>query len=104
MLTFPFGFISMRMDIQIRCIIISTKGTDLDRAVKALRDKFRESQNRLYHIHKLCCIKQGKDETWDSFISRLRAEGEHCDVPASWLDTEILVAMIESGKSKRVRR
>ena len=34
----------------------------------------------------------------------LRAEGENCDFPVSWLDTEILMAMIESGKSKRVRR
>ena len=48
--------------------------------------------------------KQEKGETWDSFISKLKAEGEHCDFPAGWLDTEILMAMIESGKSKRVRR
>ena len=83
---------------------LSHTGTDLDGAVNALRDKFKESQNRLYNIHKFCCIKQGKDETWDSFISKLKAEGEHCDFPAGWLDTEILMAMIESGKSKRVRR
>ena len=83
---------------------LSSTGTDLDGAVNALRDKFKEPQNRLYNIHKFRCIKQGKDETWDSFISKLRAEGEHCDFPAGWLDTEILMAMIESGKSKRVRR
>ena len=83
---------------------LSNTGTDLDGAVNALRDKFKESQNRLYNIHKFRCIKQGKDETWDSFISKLKAEGEHCDFPAGWLDTEILMAMIESGKSKRVRR
>ena len=83
---------------------LSSTGTDLDGAVNALRDKFKESQNRLYNIHKFRCIKQGKDETWDLFISKLRAEGEHCDFPAGWLDTEMLMAMIESGKSKRVRR
>ena len=83
---------------------LSNTGTDLDGAVNALRDKFKESQNRLYNIHKFRCIKQGKDETWDSFISKLKAEGEHCDFPAGWLDTEILMAMVESGKSKRVRR
>ena len=79
-------------------------GTDLVGAINALRNKFKESQNRLFNIHKFRCIKQGKDETWDSFISRLRAEGEHCDFPTGWLDTEILMAMIENGKSKRVRR
>ena len=79
-------------------------GTDLDGAINALRNKFKESQNRLFNIHKFRCIKQGKDETWDSFISKLRAEGEHCDFPTGWLDTEILMAMIENGKSKRVRR
>ena len=42
---------------------LSNTGTDLDGAVKALRDKFKESQNRLYNIHKFRCIKQGKDET-----------------------------------------
>ena len=83
---------------------ISNTGTDLDGAVNALQDKFKESQNRLYNIHRFCCIKQGKDETCDSFISKLKAEGEHCDFLAGWLDTEILMAMIESGKSKRVRR
>ena len=46
----------------------------------------------------------GKDETWDSFITRLKAEGEHYDFPAGWLDTEILMAMITNGKSKRVGR
>ena len=81
---------------------LSSTGTDLDGAVNALRDKFKESQNRLYNIHKFRCVKQGKDETWDSFISKLKAEGEHCDLPAGWLDTEVLMAMIESGKSKRV--
>ena len=79
-------------------------GTDLDGAMNALRNKFRESQNRLLNIHKFRCIKQGKDETWDLFISKLRAEGEHRDFPTGWLDTEILMAMIENGKSKRVRR
>ena len=49
-------------------------------------------------------IASNKDETWDSFISKLRAEGEHCDFPTGWLDTETLMAMIENGKSKRVRR
>ena len=80
---------------------LSNTGTDLDGAVNALQDKFKESQNRLYNKHKFRCIKQGKDETWDSFISKLKAEGKHCDFPAGWLDTEILMAMIESGKSKR---
>ena len=79
-------------------------GTDLDGAINALLNKFKESQNRLFNIHKFRCVKQGKDETWDSFISRLAAEGEHCDFPTGWLDTEILMAMIENGKSKRVRR
>ena len=49
-------------------------------------------------------LHHGKDDTWDSFISKLRAEGEHCDFPTGWLDTEILMSMIENGKSKRVRR
>ena len=31
-------------------LLINT-GTDLDGAVNALRDKFKESQNRLYNIH-----------------------------------------------------
>ena len=38
------------------------------------------------------------------FISKVRAEGEHCDFPAGCMDTKILMAMIESRKSKRVRR
>ena len=50
---------------------LSHTGTDQDGAVNALRDKFKESQNRLYNIHKFRCIKQGKDETWDSFISKV---------------------------------
>ena len=79
-------------------------GTDLDGAINALLNKFKESQNRLFNIHKFRCIKQGKDETWDSFTSKLTAEGVHCDFPAGWLDTEILMAMIENGKPKRVRR
>ena len=79
-------------------------GTDLDGAITALRNKFKESQNWLFNVHKFRCTKQGKDETWDLFIAKLRAEGEHCDFPAGWLDTEILMAMIENGKSKRVRR
>ena len=79
-------------------------GTDLDGAMNALRNTFRESQNRLLNIHKFRCIKKGKDETWDLFISKLRAEGEHRDFPTGWLDTEILMAMIENSKSKRVRR
>jgi len=72
-------------------------GTNLDGAINALRNKFKESQNRLFNIHKFRCVKQGKDKTWDSFISKLRAEGEHCDFLAGWLDTEILMAMIENG-------
>ena len=79
-------------------------GTDLDGAVNALRNKFKESQNQLYNIHKFRHVKQEEDESWDSFISRLKAEGQHCDFPAGWLDTEILMAMIESSKSKRVQR
>ena len=79
-------------------------GTGLDGAINALLNKFKESQNQLFNIHKFRCIKQGKDETWDSFISKLTAEGEHCYFPAGWLDTEILMAMIENGKSKRVSR
>ena len=78
--------------------------TDLDGAITALLNKFKDSQNRLFNIHKFCSTKQGNDETRDSFITKLRAEGEHCDFPAGWLDTEILMAMIENGKSKRVRR
>ena len=31
---------------------LSNSGTDLDGAVNALRDKFKESQNRLYNRHK----------------------------------------------------
>ena len=31
---------------------LSNTGTDLDGAVNALQDKFKESQNRLYNIHK----------------------------------------------------
>ena len=38
-------------------------GTDLDGAISALRNKFKESQNRLFNIHKFRCIKQGKVET-----------------------------------------
>ena len=83
---------------------LSHTGTDLDGAVNALRGKFKESQNRLYNIHKFRCIKQGKDETWDSFISKLNAEGEHCDFPAGSSDTEILTAMIESEKSKSEKK
>ena len=83
---------------------LADTGTDLDGSINALRNKFKESQNWLLNIHKFRCIKQGKDEPWDSFISKLRAEGEHCDFPTGWLDTEILMTMIENGKSKRVRR
>ena len=79
-------------------------GTDLDGAITALLNKFKESQNRLFNIHKFRCTIEGKDETWDSFIARLKAEEEDCDFPAGWLDTEILMAMITNGKSKRVRR
>ena len=79
-------------------------GTDLDGAITALLNKFKESQNRLFNIHKFRCTIQGKDETWDLFIARLKGEGEHCDFPARWLDTEILMAMITKCKSKRVRR
>ena len=79
-------------------------GTYLDGAIMALLNKFKESQNRLFNIHKFRCTIQGQDETWDSFIARLKAEGEHCDFPAGWLDTEILMAMMTNGKSKRVRR
>ena len=83
---------------------LESTGTDLDGAITALKTKFKESQNQLYNIHKFRCIKQGKDESWDSFITKLRAEGRHCDFPENWLDTEILMAMIENGKSKKVRR
>ena len=38
-------------------------GTDLDGAINALLNRFEESQNRLFNIHKFRCIKQGKDET-----------------------------------------
>ena len=75
--------------------------TYLDGAITALLNKFKESQNRLFNIHKFRCTIQGKDETWDSFIARLKAEGEHCDFPAGWLDAEILMAMITNGKSRR---
>jgi len=60
-------------------------GTDLDGAINALPKKFKESQNLMFNIHKFRCIKQGKDETWDSFISKLRPEGKHCDFPTGWL-------------------
>ena len=36
-------------------------GTDLDGAINALRNKFKESQNRLFNIHKFHCIKQGRN-------------------------------------------
>ena len=85
-------------------LAIGDMGTDLGGAINALLNKSKESQNRLFNIQKFRCIKQGKDETWDSFISKLTAEGEHCDFPAGWLDTEIQMAMIENGKSKRVKR
>ena len=65
-------------------------GTDLDGAITALLNKFKESQNRLFNIHKFRCTIQAKDETWDSFIASLKEEGGHCDFPAGWLDTEIL--------------
>ena len=83
---------------------LDNTGTDLDGAITSLLNKFKESQNRLFNIHKFRYITQGKDETWDSFIARLKVEGEHCDFLAGWLDTEILMAMIRNGKSKRVRR
>ena len=76
----------------------------MDRAITALRNKFKESQNPLFNIHKFRSTKQGNHKTWDSFIAKLRAQGEHCDFLAGWLDTEILMAMIEKGKLKRVRR
>jgi len=76
-------------------------GTDLDGAINALRNKFKESQNLLFNIHKFRCIKQGKDETWDSFISKLRAEGKHCDFSTGWLDTEILMAISLKNTQKR---
>ena len=79
-------------------------GTGLGGDINALLNKFKESQNRLFNMHKCRCVKQGKDETWNSFISRLTAEGEHCDFQAGWLDSEILMAMIDNGKSKRLRR
>ena len=79
-------------------------GKDLGGAISALLNKFKESHNRLFNIHKFRSTIQGKDETWNSFIARLKAEGEHCDFLAGWLDTEILMAMITNGKSKRVRR
>ena len=61
-------------------------GTDLDGAITALLNKFKESQNRLFNIHKFRCTIQGKDETWDLFIAKLKAEGEYCDFPAvSWI-------------------
>ena len=66
--------------------------TDLDGAINALLNKFKESQNQLFNIHKFHCIKQGKDETWDSFVSELTAEGEHCDFPVGWLNTQIIMA------------
>ena len=65
---------------------LDDKGTDLDGAITALLNKFKESQNRLFNIHKFRCTKQGKDETWDLFIARLKAEGEYYDFPAvSWI-------------------
>ena len=57
-------------------------GTDLDGAITALLNKFKESQNRLFNIHKFRCTIQGKDETWDLLIARLKSEGEYCDFPA----------------------
>ena len=66
---------------------LDNTGTDLDGAMTALRNKFKESQNWLFNILKFRSTKQGNDETWDSFIAKLRAEGEHCDFQAGWLDT-----------------
>ena len=43
-------------------------GTDLDGAINALLNKFKESRNRLFNIHKFRCIKQGKDETWENNV------------------------------------
>ena len=53
---------------------LDNRGTDLDGAITALRNKFKESQNWLFNIVR--STKQGNDETWDSFIAKLRAEGD----------------------------
>lgn len=58
---------------------LDNTGTDLDGAITALRNKLKESQNRLFNIHKCRRTKQSKDVTWDSFIAKPRAEDEHCD-------------------------
>ena len=42
---------------------LGNTGTDLDGAINALLNMFKESQNRLFNIRKFRCIKQGKDET-----------------------------------------
>lgn len=56
-------------------------GTDKDGAVYALRTKFKEFQNRLSvkHTQILLYQKKREDETWDSFMPKLKVEAEHCD-------------------------
>ena len=76
---------------------LNDTGTDLDGTTNALRDEFKESQN-------FRSTKQCKDKTWNSFISKLRAEGEHCNFPAGLLDTEISMTMIQESEKKVVKR
>lgn len=57
-------------------------GTNADGAINALRSKFKELQHQSYDI---------LNKTWDSFISKLKAEGEDCDMPAGWLNTKMLM-------------
>ena len=42
---------------------LDNRGTDLDGAITALRNKFKESQNWLFNIHKFRSTQQGNDET-----------------------------------------
>lgn len=65
-------------------------GTDKDGAVYALRTKFKEFQNRLSvkHTQILLYQKKREDETWDSFMPKLKVEAEHCDF-LEWHGTSV---------------
>lgn len=78
--------------------------TDLDRSHQRATKQVKEITKPVVQHTKISLRQQGEDKTFHSFISRLRAEGEHCEFLAGWLDTQILMAMIENGLSKRVKR
>ena len=52
------------------------------------------------NTHKFRRVKQEQDESWDSFISRLQAERQHCEFPAGGQDSEVLITVIENGRIK----